>query len=914
MVLLYLEGGCGASSLPNHDLRAKYSSNEAAGGSPAHSTCSNSPTINMGKEILNIMQKTSLLKIKGRIPNMNTNMALPPLKKPCLISKNQKNTVVTCNDALQRLDKQLARLSQGIMMEKVTRKKKKVFVFKTEAMNTKLTWKNGAKYLEIGSIKDIRTGPLASNYREEYGIPANLSSLWTTVIYRSEHKLKALHVIANNSYDFECFFDGIKGLVQIRQEMVETLSMYDNERFLSLYWKGNDGDQHLELNDKELNFQDIKKICDKFKIRCSNRYLHKLFMDSDTDRKGSLNFHDFQYFVKSLKERKELLKIWEDATSVVRNHESMTLTEFGDFLTNVQKETLTQDEIYDRFMDLTSNGKTELNYKKFVDFISSEQSIINPCVDYNQPLNNYFISSSHNTYLLGKQFGESASVEGYIQALQQGCRCVEIDIWDGESGPVVCHGVLTGAIPLSSVLKVLKRYAFIASPYPLILSIEINCNNENQIKASNIIVDILGDLLHSSKTVVTKATEGDGFDIALPLCSPAQLKHKIIIKAKRTKSHATQQSLETQSGLDIESYTSSSYDTEDSSSSSTSMNLLAIPRIRRLKSKKNIKVNDHIMALSWMYGIKFRNFSLPESKLGRHCFSLNDKRLLRMCQDPVTRLAVDKHNRSHMMRVYPNAMRYNSSNFDPIPLWHLGVQMVALNWQTYDTAQQLNLAMFRTKDYNGSGAGYTLKPAWLRRAVQKKQEILDIYRQRARPVALRLRVLSAQLLESVGDHEAAPEPGLDAATAGDLDSVSAHVLVEVLEGPSASPAQLAGLHAGRPAAPAAPAGPAPSLAWLTLRCPDNAFNPTWDSEAAVTFHPPRAERTPRAALSLSFLRFTVYVKEQPVATTTVRLAGLKQGYRHLPLYSMEGERYVLSNLFIFSTLVWHTHTTKRRAR
>ncbi|XP_042369154.1 1-phosphatidylinositol 4,5-bisphosphate phosphodiesterase delta-4-like isoform X2 [Plectropomus leopardus] len=633
-------------------------------------------------------------------------------------------------------DDNLQSMLVGTVMRKIksrTWKKQRYFKLQDDCMTIWYKSKkagNTHSTISVSDVEAIREGHQSEvllSIADEF--PADRCF---TLVFRGRRS--NLDLVAESAEEAQSWIRGMKKLMENLENM--------GERERLDQWIGDWFRKADKNNDGRMNFKEVRDLLKMMNVDMNEHHAHRLFTMADKSQSGTLEDDEFVLFYKMLTQREDVLRVFQEYSV---DGQKLSQSDLEDFL---REEQLEGGDIQQHAKQLIEHYEPSdtaklLNAMTFDGFLmylgSAEGSIFNPrwrgvFQDMTQPLCHYFISSSHNTYLMEDQLRGQSSVEGYIRALSRGCRCVEVDCWDGANGePIVYHGhTFTSKILFKDVVNAVGNYAFKVSEYPVILSIENHCSVEQQRVMAQHLNHILGDKL-------LKSTLDGKAPIGLP--SPEDLKGKILLKAK--KIGGLEESL---NGI-VEDSQSGEVSDEEEVAEIDEDNLHRESLRRRVKKSKQLskELSDCVV---YCKSVHFSNFkhsrihskfyevaSFTESKARKHLREAGAEFV--------------HHNSRQLTRVYPTGFRTDSSNFNPQEMWNAGCQIVALNFQTAGEGMDLNDGLF---SQNGR-CGYVLKPGFMREAEKRFDPETPQKWDGYQPVVLTILVISGQQLPKVNIKE-----------------------------------------------------------------------------------------------------------------------------------------------------------------
>lgn len=228
--------------------------------------------------------------------------------------------------------------------------------------------------------------------------------------------------------------------------------------------------------------------------------------------------------------------------------------------------------------------------------------------------------------------------------------------------------------------------------------------------------------------------------------------------------------------------------------------------------------------------------------------SFGEKKVIKFTREsPISLL---QYNQRQLSRTYPGGVRVDSSNYDPVPMWAAGCQLVALNYQTPCREMQLNQGLFQ----DNGGCGYVLKPEFMRsETITYDPRTLspDVY-------TLTIKIIYGHQIPYKSDKLIKTDRSLT-------------VHVRTAGGVEANYQTL-----------------------KTSSVRSNGYHPVWDDELTFKLHTP----------DFVLINIAVYTKESLLAQFTVPFSSLMQGYRKIPLQNKLSEP--ISNAYLMANIAIQT--------
>ncbi|KAF7213827.1 1-phosphatidylinositol 4,5-bisphosphate phosphodiesterase delta-1a isoform X1 [Nothobranchius furzeri] len=594
--------------------------------------------------------------------------------------------------------------------------------------------------------------------------------------------------------------------------------------------------------DNKMTLKELKHFLRQINVEVSDTYAAEIFKKCDTSNSGTLEGTEIKEFYDLLTHREEIKVIYE---SYAKTEGQMSDEDLVSFLQKEQREQASLADahrlIEECEMDETAKQQKRMTKDGFLMYLQQEETcIFNPAhkkvyQDMTQPLNHYFISSSHNTYLMEDQLKGPSSTEAYIKALMKSCRCVELDCWDGPHGePVIYHGhTLTSKVLFKDVIKAIKDYAFKMSEYPVILSLENHCAVDQQKIMARYLKSILGDAL------VTKPLGGK---MPTNFPSPKELKGKFLIKGKRLNK------------LDVLFSNINTVEDEMVSEEDEAAECKENSQKQKPKKSKITLAKELSDVVIYCKSVHFSSFEHAQSNQAFYeMSSFKESKALMLAETSAT--AFIHHNMDKLSRIYPSGSRTDSSNYNPVPMWNVGCQIVALNFQTPSKEMHINQGRFRPNGF----CGYILKPEFQRSL--SSQFNPNTVSNRPEMKIFHVMVITAQQLPKINKEK-------------EKSIVDPLVKVEIY------------------------GVPADNACKETQYINNNGFNPMWNERFEFTIQVPE----------LAIVRFLVEDYDAASANDFIGmyclpLTSVQNGYRHIPLLTKRGDIIPSAGLFVHLMLL-----------
>ena len=392
--------------------------------------------------------------------------------------------------------------------------------------------KGAISLIDVGKIQEIRVGEPAFRCQEfqdasDNGVAKSQMGCCLTVMHGELFRLKQLALVSRVPEEFAAWTEGLEQFMRSR-----ALEHYTSDK-LQTRWLKRTWQSITPAGADHITVREFKVWLQRVNLKLSAREMKDQFSAVDKYSEGKITFANFVDLYHELVSDYENIELFEDFSSDP-SKQLMSKKDIIKFFKKENKQVVSDDQAT-RIMSAYGHGG-KFSVAHFIEFLHGNENELwvperlqTVFDDMSQPLTHYFQASSHNTYLMGDQFRSQSSPEAYVRPLRDGCRCVEIDTWDGKDGePIVYHGhTLTSRIKFADVAPVIVEHGFATSRYPIVLSMENHCSPEQQKFMARTFKAEFRDLLCTGPEDFPFEHGEEKYP------SPADLEYKVIIKHKK---------------------------------------------------------------------------------------------------------------------------------------------------------------------------------------------------------------------------------------------------------------------------------------------------------------------------------------------------------------------------------------------